>query len=172
MYDPWYSLLTTLQMMLFRVACFFVLLSCCLASSLLLHQAEGGNGVTGDIWFTTFVVNVSEAHTYTLANAQNSNVYVDDHIGVSVDGSAFDYFNFFTVYTESNCTIRGAGSVTGVAPNGSSASLPIAKVAPGLHTVVVKLYNCVGPYGNNDLILIDDSNKDIFVSISRQDVKR
>jgi hypothetical protein len=158
--------------MLFLVAYFVALLLYYHASSLLLHQAEGDDGAMGDIWFTTFIVNVSQAHKYSLVSAQNSNIYVDDHIGILVNGSAFDYFNFFTAYSESNCTIRGASSMTGVAPNRSSTSLPITKVAPGLHTIVMKLYNCVGPYGNNDLILIDDSNKDIFVSISRHDVKR
>ncbi len=45
----------------------------------------------------------------------------------------------------------------------------VAKVQPGVHKITVKLYNCLGPYGNSALLLKDNAGDDVFVSITRSD---
>jgi hypothetical protein len=75
-------------------------------------------------------------------------------------------------YQGDDCQIRGAASETKVATNGTANPFVIAKVTPGNHTISIRLYNCNGYAGNNDLVLNDDSNSDVFVSITRNDLFR
>lgn len=94
------------------------LFSLCFGSGVLLHDQLFGNNSLGDIWSVSFTVQVSDVHSYTIESAilSDAEIFVDDHIGVAVDDGPFDYFNFYTENT--NCTIRGARSITNVATLG------------------------------------------------------
>jgi hypothetical protein len=77
--------------MLFLVL--LVLASSVDASGVLLHDSVyfQDNTHLGDLWSSNVKVIANSSHTYTLRSASSAQVFVDDHIGVSVDnGPWFD----------------------------------------------------------------------------------